>query len=337
MRLSKKLIAFVPALALLLTQTAFAEVEEAELLPREQKICQHDVPETPEYSASFISKNSKLKVEESEVFEVKVFIKNTGNTPWFSVDSGCNDAVQVSLVTDKLPNRPSEIYLESSDEVEDTNWESKSEIGMDQIRVNPGEVASFTFYGSHEGEDILKEFFVPVVHGVERLNEASFSVDLIVGEHDTSIPNMRKKLLWANTSGSTSHINPEGEKTLLVDLSDQKVDLILDGVVVRTFPASTGAYATPTPVGTTQISLKQELRIGGKYPHYRMPKFMWFRAGGYGFHALPYLANDNGVFWEEAWDHIGRPVSHGCVRLLPDDADFAFDFADIGTTVTVQY
>jgi len=67
-----------------------------------------------------------------------------------------------------------------------------------------------------------------------------------------------------------------------------------------------------------------------------MPKWMMFRKGGYGIHALPSLANDRGVFWREALSHIGSPRSHGCIRLLPKDAEFAYNFADVGTTVTVH-
>ena len=111
---------------------------------------------------------------------------------------------------------------------------------------------------------------------------------------------------------------------------------MLDNLSIAEFRVSSGAAKTPTPVGETSITLKQETRIGGKSPHYIMPKFMWFRTGGYGFHALPSLKTDGGFFWTEARNHIGIPVSHGCIRLLPEDADFLYDFADIGTRVKVQ-
>ena len=333
----KKVLYIVPLLVVMaFSQSAFAKelIAEAEAVvdvERNGKLCEYTPAAQPEFSSAFIAKDASLKVETGEPFEVKVFVKNTGNTPWFSVSSGCSEPT-VSLSTDKLPNRPSAIYLESG-----ANWESMRSIGLDQGRVDPGEVGSFTFTGQYDDDDIIKEYFVPVVHGVKRLDEAAFALDLIVGDHDWSIPDMRKKLLYATLSGSTSHINPQGDKRLRVDLSDQTVTLELDGVPIRVFQASTGAPGTPTPVGNTEISLKQELRVGGKWPHYHMPNFMWFRAGGYGFHSLPYLVNDSGTFWSEAWDHIGIPVSHGCVRMLPDDSDFAFAFADIGTAVTVQY
>lgn len=315
-----------------ISQVAFAEdVELEEEVARDLKICEFAAADNPEYSSSFIARYGDLTAEIGEEKQFKIFVKNTGNMPWFSLDSGCETST-VSLSTDKLLNRPSELYIEGGD-----NWESESSIGLDQYRVDPGEVGSFTFSGKYDDEDIIKEYFVPIVHGVKKLEESSFSIDLIVGDHDWSIPEMRKKLLYSTQSGSTSHIDPSGDKVLRVDLSDQTVTLELEGVAIRTFQASTGAPGTPTPVGNYEISLKQELRIGHKWPHYHMPNFMWFRAGGYGFHSLPYLQNDNGIFWEEALDHIGTPVSHGCVRMLPDESDFTFDFAEIGTEVVIQY
>lgn len=105
--------------------------------------------------------------------------------------------------------------------------------------------------------------------------------------------------------------------------------------LIRTFPVSTGKASTPTPRGHYAIKLKQEVRVGGEAPHYIMPKFQLFRGGGYGIHAIPSLANDRGVFWKEALNHIGSARSHGCIRLLPDDAEFAYNFTDIGTKLEV--
>ena len=87
-----------------------------------------------------------------------------------------------------------------------------------------------------------------------------------------------------------------------------------------------------------------------------MPKWMAFRPG-YGIHALPSLGSaslrskirsyrdgevptslfTDDVFWKEALSHIGIPVSHGCIRLLPDDAEFAFNFTPVGTRVVVHW
>ena len=126
-----------------------------------------------------------------------------------------------------------------------------------------------------------------------------------------------------------------GDKKIVIDVSEQNMYLKLGDITVKRFRVSTGKASTPTPIGTTYIQFKQNVRVAASRPHYIMPLFMQFRKGGYGIHALPSLANDRGVFWTEALNHIGSPRSHGCVRLLPDDATFTYEFAEVGTPVQV--
>lgn len=209
---------------------------------------------------------------------------------------------------------------------------------MDQTRVNPGEIASFTFYGTApKVAGAYKEYFAPVLEGLAWIDSSEISVELIVGDVKDTPLNVRKKLSYAMASGSVMHIPTEGEKKIVVDRSEQNLYVYLDDYLIRKFRISSGAAATPTPIGETAITLKQKVRVGGKAPHYIMPNFMWFRSGGYGFHSLPSLGKPNsGVFWTEAASHIGIPVSHGCVRMLPDDSDWLFDFAEVGTKVVIQ-
>ncbi|MFH1218288.1 MAG: L,D-transpeptidase [Candidatus Peregrinibacteria bacterium] len=299
--------------------------------------CGFSVPNEKDYDADVVSVRRKLRVEPGEVFRVKVFLKNTGNMPWFSNKSSCLGP-KMSLGTMRERDRDSIYYYHNNDGVGDANWEGKNRIGMDQFRVNPGEIASFTFWANApKANDVRKEYFAPVLAGITWVDGAEFSFESMIGTQDEGPVVLRKKLSFANDSGSVMDINLNGEKQITVDLSDQHMKLSLDGRVIREFPVSTGARATPTPTGETQIILKQTVRVGYKPPHYVMPKYMMFRAGGYGFHALPSLGNDGGLFWTEARNHIGIPVSHGCIRLLPEDADFAYEFTDVGTKVVVEY
>lgn len=314
-------------------------VEEDRTPKRSQEACGFEFPDNQEYKAEVVSIRRKLQVEKGEVFRVKVFLKNSGNMPWFSNDSICLGP-KMSLGTDKDRDRDSIFYADSLPGVDDTNWEGSNRVGMDQLRVNPGEIASFTFYGEAPNKkDIRKEYFSPVLKDLQWIEdpEALVEFEVIVGDVDNDTPlNLRKKLAYKIKSGSALDLNLNGEKVMLVDLSDQKLFVKLDDQVIAEFQTSTGASATPTPVGETTIKLKQEVRVGSKSPHYIMPKFMWFRDGGYGFHALPSLRGNGDTFWTEARSHIGIPVSHGCIRLLPEDADFAYDFAEVGTKVVVQ-
>lgn len=301
-----------------------------------ESFCYYPIPtEGEKISAEFVTVRNKLRVDSGDEFRVKVFVKNTGNTPWFPSDSMCG-GTKMSLGTDKDKDRNSVFYNPDVNE-DDNNWEGPNRVGMDQERINPGEIASFTFWSkAQETPEVYKEYFTPIANNSAWLDNSQFSFYVMIGDTDENKTDLRKKMLYASSSGPVTDINLNGEKKLIIDLSEQKLYMTLDGKVLREFMVSTGGYKTPTPKGEYSIKLKQEVRVSGKAPHYIMPKFMWFREGGYGIHALPSLGSDGGVFWTEARTHIGRPVSHGCVRLLPEDADFVYEFTDLGTKVSVQ-
>ncbi|MDP2642426.1 MAG: L,D-transpeptidase [Candidatus Peregrinibacteria bacterium] len=298
--------------------------------------CVYETPENKSFKAQTIAVRRKLKIDTDEVFRVTVFVKNAGNMPWFSGKSTCTGP-HVSLGTDKPRDSASQFYAKELDGVVDTNWEGNNRIGMDQLRVDPGYTASFTFFSrSPKSADILKENLTPVVEGITWMDEAKFSFDLMVGDSGMMPADVRLRMFYANQSGSAMDIPIDGEKSFHLNLDTQKMHIKLGDYVVREFTISSGASATPTPRGEYSVILKQEVRVGGKEPHYIMPNFMMFDNRGYGFHALPSLRGRGDAFWTEAQSHIGIPVSHGCVRMLPEESQFAFDFADIGTKVHIE-
>lgn len=308
------------------TDTLIQEAEEGPVS------CRYEKPENVEISAQFIAARKKGAVEKGELFESKIYIRNTGNVPWFSADSGCADN-HISLGTDKDRDRDSQFYMD--DLLWESGWTAPNRIAMKSRRVEPGQLAEFTYWSRAPYEDgYFREVYTPVAEGVRWLDEASFTIDIKVG--NGTIPLENKDVLeHIHASANLSDFQLEGEKWIEVDISTQRMKLFVGDYVVKEFPVSTGKPSTPTPYGTTKIFQKQEVRVASGYPHYIMPKWMHFRAGGYGIHALPSLGNDGGVYWTEALNHIGSRRSHGCIRLLPADAEFAYNFADIGTTVKV--
>lgn len=299
---------------------------------QEKVDCSYEKPEKPVYEAAFIATRRKGVVATGEMFETKVYIRNTGNVPWFSADSGCAGP-RMSLGTDKNRDRESVFYV--GDLLWESGWAAPNRIRMTSRRVDPGRLAEFVFWSRAPQKDgYFREFYTPVLEGIRWMDEATLTTDIRVGEGH--IPVDKKDLLqYIQTSADLSNFILEGEKWIEVDISTQRMKLFIGDYVIREFPVSTGTYRTPTPYGTTNIFHKQEVRIAAKSPHYIMPKWMSFRRGGYGIHALPSLANDGGVFWTEALTHIGTRRSHGCIRLLPADAEFAYGFAEIGTKVSV--
>lgn len=123
-----------------------------------------------------------------------------------------------------------------------------------------------------------------------------------------------------------------------IDIGLQKMLLMEDGIPVRMYPVSSGMTYTPTPLGEFQIHRKQDLRISSQGVPYRMPYYMAFVPNqGFGIHALPYLGNspEDSNYWHEARTSIGLRASHGCVRLLEEDAIALYNWVEVGTPVHI--
>ena len=296
------------------------------------------IPDEPDpvYSGQLQSIDVPGQVEPGQLFQVKALVKNTGNMPWISSVSGCPVQSMTYLGTSRQQDRQSIFHAPSV--FGDTNWYTANRIKMKTPRVNPGETAEFAFLAHAPNEaGIYREYFAPVIEGVAWMrDQAEFRFDLQVGQ-----PTEAEKFLkyTRDIMMSINLTDPQfqGDKKIVIDLSEQNMYLQLGGVTIKKFPVSSGKRSTPTPIGVTSIQFKQDVRVAASSPHYIMPLFMQFRRGGYGIHALPSLANDRGVYWREALNHIGTPRSHGCVRLLPEDAKFTYEFADVGTPVHVVW
>ncbi len=115
------------------------------------------------------------------------------------------------------------------------------------------------------------------------------------------------------------------ERWIDVDLSEQRLTAYEGGAPVHAFLVSTGLPATPTPVGQFRIWIKfrYDDMAGPGYYIEDVPFVMYFY-DGYGLH---------GVTWH---GNFGHPMSHGCVNLPTDEAEWLFGFADVGTLVNVR-
>jgi lipoprotein-anchoring transpeptidase ErfK/SrfK len=110
-----------------------------------------------------------------------------------------------------------------------------------------------------------------------------------------------------------------------VDLSDQTLVAYENGVAVRTTLVSTGLPGTPTPTGQFRIWIKflTDDMEGPSYYIEDVPYVMYFHKG-YGLH---------GVTWH---GNFGHPMSHGCVNLPTEEAEWLFNWADVGTLVNIH-
>lgn len=92
-----------------------------------------------------------------------------------------------------------------------------------------------------------------------------------------------------------------------VDISSQTMVVTENGVVKYKWSVSTGRKGYSTPTGSYSAKWLSKNHRSRKYNNAPMPYAVFYN-GGYAVHAT----------YETK--RLGRPASHGCVRLHPDNA-----------------
>lgn len=97
--------------------------------------------------------------------------------------------------------------------------------------------------------------------------------------------------------------NAEAAKVVAkVDISDQKMRVYINGIPRHTWKVSTGRSGYRTPVGNYRPTRTHKMWHSRKYNMSPMPYSVFFHRG-YAVHGTNYV------------NRLGRPASHGCVRL----------------------
>jgi hypothetical protein len=295
--------------------------------------CQYEQVEHANYEVDLLSVDMPESVEAGEVFMVSMTWENTGSARLYSADSGCYEQPVLNLGTRRETDRTSRFGTEDS---AISGWIAPNRIKMaEDDYVDPGETFTIQFQSVAPEEDnnIYREFFRPVVEDLAWIDE-TFALDIVVGEpSEEDYDNISFVTMLAIDAASLRGL----ERNLDVDLTTQTLYAKFGDLAVWDMLISSGHWETPTPVGDYTIFQKQELRIGGQYPHYHMPYWQFWDARGYGIHDLPYLPGDGNSFWKEAVEHLGTPVSHGCIRVGDGNAEILYDFTIIGTPVHIYY
>jgi LysM repeat protein len=114
-------------------------------------------------------------------------------------------------------------------------------------------------------------------------------------------------------------------KEIIVDLSDERTYAYEDGKLVRNVLSSTGLADSPTVKGSFSVQRKyiSQTMTGPGYYLPGVPYIMYFYAG-YALH---------GTYWH---NNFGHPMSHGCVNLPTSEAEWFYNWSEIGTPVYVE-
>jgi lipoprotein-anchoring transpeptidase ErfK/SrfK len=100
---------------------------------------------------------------------------------------------------------------------------------------------------------------------------------------------------------------PEPTLEVTINLTSQRMTVAENGTNKYTWPVSSGAYGYPTPTGTFRPSWMSRMWYSRQYDDAPMPHSIFFK-GGAAIHATSSV------------HLLGRPASHGCVRLAPGNA-----------------
>ncbi len=128
------------------------------------------------------------------------------------------------------------------------------------------------------------------------------------------------------------------EKHIVIRISKQQLEKQLGGIALETFPVSTGIKPYSTPLGTFTIKNKSK-RAWSDIGKLWMPWWMQFTYVNVptkglktvGIHELPEWPDGR----KEGANNLGHPASHGCVRLGVGPAKNVYEWAPMGTKVTV--
>ena len=92
-----------------------------------------------------------------------------------------------------------------------------------------------------------------------------------------------------------------------VDVSSQTMNVYVDGALAYSWPVSTARKGYYTPRGSFHAQSLEAMHYSKKYDNSPMPHSVFFN-GGFAIHGT------------HAVSQLGRPASHGCVRLAPGNA-----------------
>jgi hypothetical protein len=122
------------------------------------------------------------------------------------------------------------------------------------------------------------------------------------------------------------------EKSIVVDISEQRLYVYEHGRLAQTFLVSTGVSRHPTPIGKTTVLKKIPIMdyrwsYGPNNPdNYNLKNVRW------NLNVFPHIYIHT-AYWH---NNFGYRMSHGCINMRLIDAKWVFDWADVGVPVETR-
>jgi len=126
-----------------------------------------------------------------------------------------------------------------------------------------------------------------------------------------------------------------GGKRIVINLSEQHLYAYEGGRLVYSFVASSGFAPYYTRTGEFSVLSKIPSAYGSAWGFW-MPNWLgiyWAGSVQNGIHALPVTASGQ-TLWAS---YLGTPISYGCIVLGTYEAQLLYNWAHVGTPVSIRY
>ena len=100
---------------------------------------------------------------------------------------------------------------------------------------------------------------------------------------------------------------------ITIDKATQKMTVLVDGEQKYDWPVSTGKRGYSTPSGIYTAMSMNEIWYSKEWDNAPMPHAIFFMKDGHAIHGSYEVK------------YLGKPASHGCVRLAPKNATILYD------------
>lgn len=159
--------------------------------------------------------------------------------------------------------------------------------------------------------------------------ELKFKTDPLNPDSDNDGYKDGEEVYWGYDPLSSS--KKKLNQKILIDLKKQKMQYLVSGSVLKEFPVSSGKPSMKTPSGSFKITNKNKKAWSNTYKLW-MPYWLGLGSGRIGIHELPFWPSG----YREGANHLGTPVSHGCVRLGIGAAKYIYERVNVGTSVIIN-
>lgn len=229
-----------------------------------------------------------------------------GDASVYVIDEANNKLTYVSGF-DAFPENKNGINVSTVD----VDGDGKDEISTSTRRDNLGRVRMYEMNGY-----LLEEL-------------SPFSEEHERGVTTTAIRIAGKDTLLS--ASTTARSSDQVGKYIHVDVGEQRLYAYENGALAKTFLVSTGTYSHPTPLGKTEVTDKIPVHrytwsYGPENPNnYDLPGVKW----NLRFRQHYYI---HSAYWH---NNFGNRMSHGCVNVDMENAEWIYNWTDVGTVVEI--